>query len=173
MWCANNGLMPMPACRDKRTRTVRYLEMSFNRPCNPPWSRFVPAELLTLSVDLRYPRRIVMVGRSRIARRHPFGECPLCTVAAIFADKTAHSIAGAMPTSVGHLEIMSLPAPALGISLGRRAFRLYPNPAPSPLGWESVGCEAWLSRTDPCCWHRPKTRSPSPPQVPAAHFIFS
>jgi len=142
----------MPACRDKRTRTVRYLEMSFNRPCNPPWSRFVPAELLTLSVDLRYPRRIVMVGRSRIARRHPFGECPLCTVAAIFADKTAHSIAGAMPTSVGHLEIMSLPARALGISLGRRAFRSYPNPAPSPLAarhvkpaWlRSVGCEAWL-----------------------------
>jgi hypothetical protein len=58
----------MPAYRDKHTRTLRFLEMSFNRPCDRPWARFVPAELLTLSVDLRYPRRIVVIRRRRIAR---------------------------------------------------------------------------------------------------------
>src|SRR5260370_18426297 len=54
-----------------------------------------------------------------------------------------------MPTSVGHLEIMPLPAPALGISLGREAFRSYPNPAQSPLGARPVK-PAWLRE----CWSR-------------------
>src|SRR6266851_8353813 len=54
-----------------------------------------------------------------------------------------------MPTSVGHLEIMPLPAPALGISLGREAFRSYPNPAESPLGARPVK-PAWLRE----CWSR-------------------
>jgi len=81
---------------------------------------------------------------------------PYPQVAAIVADKTARSGAGALPTSVRKLEIMSLPASALGIGLGRGAFRSYPNHAPSPLaarhvkpassrlGWASVGCAAWL-----------------------------
>src|SRR5882762_9498160 len=45
------------------------------------------------------------------------------------------------------------------------------KPASIRPGWVSVGCEAWLARTDRRCWHRPKTRSLSARKHPS-HTYF-
>jgi hypothetical protein len=47
-----------------RYQDMFYQDMFFNRP----WSGFVPAALLTLSINLRYLRPVVIIGRRRSAR---------------------------------------------------------------------------------------------------------
>src|ERR1035437_10672897 len=99
----------------------------------------------------------------------------MAPVAAIVADKT-----GTLKRrSAANERMQSRRHESAYVSLGRGVFHSYPNPALSPLaarhvkpassrlGFESVGCEAWLVPHRPTVLAPTKNALPSPPQGPA------